>query len=199
MTKKQRITASVSLFSVAVLTAVYGAGFSWRAVLLGGLAILIWQYGDEVWRAAFAKPAFTRIQFRFGLNFLANALQDAGIYLDELPEAAQALSDGLKGRGWIIFTWLEPELFYLDTENHFSSTLELSIDLASFGSRMPERVFQLSDMVELRSTSDGYELALVTREQRYASSGYTRDVGLILFKLPYKFFWALQGAGDPWA
>jgi hypothetical protein len=51
-------------------------------------------------------------------------------------------------------------------------------------------------MIEMRSTGEGYELGLLTREQRYCWPDTTRDKGLVLFRLPYKFFRALQG--DPY-
>ena len=48
----------------------------------------------------------------------------------------------------------------------------------------------------MRGTLEGYELVLLTREERYSWPETTREKGLVLFKLPYKFFWALQG--DRW-
>lgn len=44
----------------------------------------------------------------------------------------------------------------------------------------------------MRTTTEGYELALLTREQLYSLHGSTRGKGLVMFMLPYKFFWALQ-------
>jgi hypothetical protein len=32
-----------------------------------------------------------------------------------LAEAAGAISEGMTGKGGIIFTWLEPEFFYVNT------------------------------------------------------------------------------------
>jgi hypothetical protein len=52
--------------------------------------------------------------------------------------------------------------------------------------------FELADRIEMRMTSEGYEVVLLTREQLYANYS-TRGVGLVLFKLPYKALWALQG------
>jgi hypothetical protein len=101
----------------------------------------------------------------------------------------------MTGRGWIIFTWLEPELFYINTTNHYSSSLEINIDLPAYGARESKPGMELADMIEMRRTGEGYELVLLTREQRYCWPHTTRDKGLVLFKLPYKFFWALQG--DP--
>lgn len=128
-------------------------------------------------------------------NILAMRFRRSGLYGDELAEATVAVCEGMTRKGWIVFTWLEPELFYIKTTNQFSSQLELTIDLPTFGSRAPEREFQLSDMIELRGTSEGYELILLTREERYSGSDTTRGKGLVLFRLPYKFLWSLQG--DP--
>ena len=68
MNKKQRIALGGCLFAVALLLVVYGAGFSWPRVLVVALAVFIWKAGEEIWKAAFAKPAFNRIQFRIGLH-----------------------------------------------------------------------------------------------------------------------------------
>jgi hypothetical protein len=146
-----------------------------------------------MFEAAFAKPAFRRYQFSIGINF-ATALKSAGLYSEELDEASKAIGNEMPGKGWIVFTWLEPELWYVNTSNLFSSPLELHIDLPAFGTRQPQRPPELSDSVEMRlAEGGGYELVLLTREQRYCWPESTRDKGVVLFKLPYKFFWALQG------
>ncbi len=123
-------------------------------------------------------------------------MQAAGLYDDELAAATEAIAKGMTGNGWITFTWLESELFYVNTTNQFGAQLEFSIDLPAYGSRQPQRALELSDLLEMRMTSEGYyELVLLTREQRYSSHSM-RGIGLVLFRLPYKFFWALQG--DPY-
>jgi hypothetical protein len=196
MNNKRGIGISICLFALALVLAVLGAGFSWRQVFLGGLAIFMWGLGAEIWKTAFATPGFTRIQFRIGLE-IGKALHDAGLYADELPQASSIISEKLIGNGWIIFTWLESELFFLNTINRYSSTLDFSIDLPMVGIRQPERRYELTDMIEMRSATDGYELVLLTREDRYCWPDSTRNKGLVLFTFPYKFFWAFQGTGEP--
>lgn len=191
MTKKRRLTFSVCIYVAALLVAVYGAGFSWRQALIGGVALLIWQSADEMFKAAYAKPPFTRFQFRLGIEHLGRALVAAGLYGDELEAAAGAIYAGMTGKGWIIFTWLEPDLFYVNTTDRFSSTLEVSIDLPAFGARLPEREFQLADMIEMQSSAKGYELVLLSREQRYGRSG-SGDKGIVLLLLPFAFLRSMQ-------
>jgi len=94
----------------------------------------------------------------------------------------------MTGRGWVTFTWLEPELFYINTTNYYTSSLEINIDLPAYGARESKHGTELTDMIEMRSTGEGYELGLLTREQRYCWPDTTRDKGLVLFRLPYKFF-----------
>jgi hypothetical protein len=43
----------------------------------------------------------------------------------------------------------------------------------------------------VRTTIEGYELVLQTREQLFSSEP-SGSIGLVLFKLPYKAFWAMQ-------
>ena len=52
-------------------------------------------------------------------------------------------------------------------------------------------------MLEMRMTSEAYELVLLTREERYCWPETTRDKGVVLLRLPYKFFGAMRG--DPYA
>jgi len=194
MNKKRNIAISCGFFAIALLIVVYGAGFSWRMVILVGVAFVLYLVGDYFWVVAFAARPFTRFQFRIGLN-IGQALHDAGLYGEELSEAVKLISNGMEGRSWITFTWLDPELFYINTTNQYSSTLEISIDLPAHGQRASKRTFELSDQIEMRTTTEGYELVLLTREQLYSWSQSTRGKGLVLFKLPYSFFWTLQG--DP--
>lgn len=196
MTKKQRLTISGCLYLAAILIAVYGAGFSWRLTLIGGLAILVWQLADEQFKAAYTPAPFRRLQFRLAIDQIGLALAAAGLYRDELAEATQSITAAMTGNGWIIFTWLEYGLFYVNTTNHFCSMLQASIDLPPFGERMSKPNFKLPDRIEMRSTPAGYELVLLTREDRYVRTG-THGKGVVLFQLPYKFFEALQD-GDPY-
>jgi hypothetical protein len=195
MNKKRNIAIGCCCFVVALLLAVYGADFSWRNVIVVGIALFLWSVGEDVWKAAFTPRPFTRLQFRIGISHIGLALQEAGLYGDELSEAVGVIVKGMTGRGWIIFTWLEPELFYVNTTNQYSSKLEIDIDLPMYGAREPKHSGELSDMIEMRSTVEGYELVLLTREERYSWPDMTRGKGLVLFKLPYKFLYSLQG--DP--
>lgn len=189
MNKKLNIVVACCFFAVALVLVVYGAGFSWRSVIVAFAAISLWGVGNSFWKAAFAPRAFIRFQFRIGLN-ISQALHDAGLYGDELSEASAQISEGIAGHGWIVFTWLEPELFYINTTNLYSSRLDISIGLPSYGARVIEGTFT-SDQIEMRTTMEGYELVLQTREQLFSSEP-RRSIGLVLFKLPYKAFWAMQ-------
>lgn len=144
MSKKQNIVISCCFFAVALLLAVYGAGFSWRIVILVGAALFLFGVGNEFWKSARAERPFARFQFRIGLN-MSEALHDAELYKDELSEAVGTVSKDMAGRSWIVFTWLEPELFYVNTTNQYSSTLEINIDLPAYGDRVSKRTFELSD------------------------------------------------------
>jgi len=148
----------------------------------------MWQVAGDTFRAPAAKP-FKRFQFRLGLDHFSHVLEAAGLYPGELTEVSSSICGGMDGKGWVVFTWLEPQLFFVNTTNLFTSKLEVEIDLPAMGSRMPRRKSQLSDVIEMRRTSDGYELVFLTREQRYETS---KASPLVLFTLPYKFFWALQ-------
>jgi len=53
-------------------------------------------------------------------------------------------------------------------------------------------------MLELRGTMEGYELVLISREQRYCWPDTTSGKGLVLLSLPYKFLGAFQGSGEAW-
>ena len=163
--------------------------------MVGGIVLLILQFADDQFKAAFTGRPFIKYQFQIALSNLAAALQAAGLYEDE-PEAIAAIYESMTGKGYITFTWLEPELFYVHTTDQFKTGLEFSIDLPPFGTRKPER-YELSDMLEMRMTGEGYELVLLTREQRYCWPETTRGKGVVLFRLPYTFFGSLRG--DPYA
>jgi hypothetical protein len=193
MTKKRDTLISCCLFAVALLLAVYGGGFSWRNVIVASVALMLLTAGGNLWNAAFAPQPFTRYQFRIQISHLGLALKDAGLYDGEIPEAVEHIYKGMSGHGSVIFTWLESELFFVNTTNHYSSRLEITMDLPAYRAREAAHRSQLADMIEMRRTNEGYELVLLTREQRYSDFGNTRDKGLVLFKLPYKLFGALQG------
>jgi hypothetical protein len=197
MKKKRGIIIGLSLFAFAFAVAILGAGFSWRQVLLGSLALFIWELGSEIWKATFADPGFTRIQFRIGL-VIGKALYDAGLYADDSSDSLSKIAEKMPDGGWITFTWLEPDFFFINTANRYSSTLEFSVDLPMIGTRQNQARYELTDMIEMRSANDGYELVLLTREERYCWPGTTRDKGLVLFSLPFRFLWAFQGKGDAW-
>lgn len=193
MKRNKRLLWCGCLLLLAALVAVYGGNFSWRQVLIGGIALLICQFADEQFKGAVFAPPFVRFQFRFQLDYLGRAIKEAGIYEDdEFKEAMPAIFAGMAGHGSIVVTWLERELFYVNTTNHYSSTMETIIDLPSYGTRGQNGILDLPDILEMRMAAEGYELVLLTREQRYASRR-TRDKGIVLFKMPYKALWAFQG------
>jgi hypothetical protein len=192
MDKKRTIVIACiacCFFAGALLLIVYGAGFSWSSVILALAAISLWGVGNNFWKTAFPTRAFIRFQFRIVLN-ISQALHDAGLYGDELSEASALISEGLAGHGSIVFTWLEPELFYINTTNLYSSRLDIHFDLPAYGARANEPTFT-RDRIEMRYTMEGYELVLQTGEH-LVSSGPGRSTGVVLFKLPYKAFWAMQ-------
>ena len=196
MPKLKRLLWSGFLFFVVALVAVYGADFTWRQVLVGGLAMLIFHYADEQFGAAFTNNRpFIRYQFAISVTNLGGALQAAGLYTDELP-AMPSIYEGMSGKGGMVFTWLEPELFFINTTNQFESHLEFFIDVPADGSRKSERPLELSDTLEMRMTAEAYELVLLTREQRYCWPQTTRGSGVVLFRLPYTFWKEMQG--DPY-
>jgi hypothetical protein len=200
MEKKRKFAIALGAFGGALLIAVYGAGFSWRQVLIGAIALFLWEVGKEIWTRIFARQPFRRFQFRIDLPDLGRVVVEAGIYtLEELEGGAlDTFYQELSGKGRIIFTWLEPELFYINATSAFSSTLEFSISLPAVGKRAEPLRTRLADVVEIRSGDSCYEVVLLTSEQQYCWPESTRNKGLVLFRLPYKFMWALQAVGEPW-
>jgi hypothetical protein len=180
---------------LVLIVAKYGAGLTWRQVLVGLLGIGIWSSGIELLRHDERKRKFQRVQFRIGLTHLGQALVDAGIYTeDEIKQNNGALWDSLGpySSGYITFTWLEQDLFFMNTASVFSEFAELTISLKPLGRRAEQsgNRLQLSDCIELRG-KDGYELLLIKSESR---CGWDSPEGptLTLIKLPYEFFRSLQ-------
>jgi hypothetical protein len=66
---------------------------------------------------------------------------------------------GIENHGHITFTWLEPELFFLNDTRFFSRIPELTIELNPQGARTSEIRGGLWDCIELRPRERGYELA----------------------------------------
>jgi len=196
---KRPVVLALCMYLGAALVLVYGAGFSWRQLVFGFVAIFLCSLGNEFWKRASAPQPFKRIQFRIELSHLGRALERAGIYPEEeIESTAYRVEKEITGKGRIIFTWLEPSLFYINTTNFFCSTLDLNLSVPSFGERAEKLRSHLPDLLEIRTGNDGYELVFLTSEQQYCWPDTTRDKGLVLFKLPYKFMWALQTVGEPW-
>ena len=182
---------------LALVVARYGAGFTWRQVLFGLLVVGIWNSGSELLHHEEKKRKFQRVQFRIGLTNLGQALVDAGIYSeDEVKQDKDALweSLGAYSSGYITFTWLQQDLFFMNTASSFAEFAELTISLKPFGRRAeeignPHR--RLPDCIELRGKGDAYELVLIKSENR---AGWIDPEGPIvtLIKLPYEFFHSLQ-------
>ena len=182
---------------LALVVARYGAGFTWRQVLVGYLVYGIWDAGSELLQRAKQKAKFQRVQFRIGLTHLGQALVDAGIYTeDEIKQNNGALWDSLGpySSGYITFTWLEQDLFFMNTASVFSEFAELTISLKPFGRRADEignPLRHLPDCIELRGKGDAYELVLIKSENR---RGWIDPEGpaVALIKLPYEFLRSLQ-------
>jgi len=185
---------------LALVVAKYGAGFTWRQVLVGLLVIGIWNSGTELLRHDDRKRKFQRVQFRIGLTHLGQALVDAGIYSEgEVKQNSGALWDcvGRCSCYNITFTWLEQKLFFLNESSRFSEFAELSIGLKPFGDRALKigSDFFWYDRIELRG-KDEYELVLIKSEnQRGKWRGMLPDdegPTLTLIKLPWELFRSLQ-------
>jgi hypothetical protein len=197
--KKRPIALAFCMYLGAALVLVYGAGFSWRQLLFGFVAIFLCSLGNELWSRAFSSQPFNRIQFRIELSHLGRAVEKAGIYPEgEIESTEYKISKEITGNGRIVFTWLEPSLFYINTTNFFCSTLSLNLSVPPFCERAEKLRSHLPDLLEIRTSNDGYELVFLTSEQQYCWPESTSDKGLVLFRLPYKFMWALQTVGEPW-
>jgi hypothetical protein len=182
---------------LALIVVKYGAGLTWRQVLVGLLGIWIWSSGIELLGHEEKKRKFQRVQFRISLIHLGQALVDAGISSeDEIKQNNEALWDSLGpySSGYITFTWLEQDLFFMNTGSVFSEFAELTISLKPFGRRADEignPLRHLPDCIELRSKGDAYELVLIKSENR---RGWIDPEGptVALIKLPYEFLRSLQ-------
>jgi len=177
---------------LALVVAKYGAGFTWRQVLIGVVAFAVWHSGAELLRHSEKTRKFQRVQFRIGLAHFGQALVDAGIYSeDEVKQNSSALweSLGAYSSGYITFTWLQPDLFFMNTSSQFAEFAETTIYLKPFGDRALKIGKSLPDSLELRG-KDEYELVLSKVEDRgpMGEEGHT----LVLMKLPYEFFRSLQ-------
>lgn len=186
------------LFILALLLVKYGAGFTWRQVLYFWLAACIWTIGSALSRHVNKPPKFKRIQFRIGITDLGQALIDAGINTAEEIEQNNALSEslGTYSSGYITFTWLEPELYFMNDSSRFAESPELSISLKPFGERAKQIRSWVGDCIELRGTLKGYELALIKAEHRKGWAHPEGDV-LTLMMLPYEFIHSLQKEPSP--
>jgi len=189
----------------ALLIAKYGAGFSWRQVLVGYLVYGIWQAGSDLLQCPCQKTEFQRVQFRIELTYLGQALIDAGIYSeDEVKQNSGALRDcvGRCNCYNITFTWMEQDLFFLNDENRFESRnlhyIKSVMHLKPFGNRALKIDSDFwYDRIELRGR-DEYELVLIKYEDqirrfRYGSSFPVDDEPTVtLIKLPWELFRSLQ-------
>ncbi len=143
-----------------MLLAVYGAGFSWRQLLVGAVAGTILYFAMQAFRDAFPKREFSRIQFKIDLTWIGQALLDANICGEEdLAESAGAVFESLPG-GRITFTWLGPGLYYMNVVNVFTARPELLIRLKAYGDRAKALEHSLTDSIEFRITMEAIELVL---------------------------------------
>lgn len=177
---------------LALGVAKYGAGFTWRQVLVGLLVVGIWNSGLGLLNHDEKKRRFQRVQFRIGLTHFGQALIDAGIYSEEeIKQVSSALWDSLGkySSGYITFTWLQQDLFFMNTSSIFSSVAELSIGLIPFGSRKTS--WGSPDSIELRDRGDAYELVLIKSENR-SHWIHCEGPSVRLMELPHAFFRSLQ-------
>jgi hypothetical protein len=184
------------LFLAAIAVAKYGAGLTWRQVLVGLLLVAILLWAADLQR----KPDFTRVQFTIALTALGAALVDEGIYShDEVKQWSSAIWAGLGpySTGRISFSWLEQDLFFMSQDGLFSESAKLTINLKPFGRRASDIENDwVWDCIELRSGDDGYELVLIKAENRRWEGipGKPEGSVLPLIKLPYEFLANLQKA-----
>ena len=193
----QKAVAFAGCFFVgAIVLAVYGAGFTWRQVLVGSLALLGYEIGTSLWKAAFPEPKFSRIRFRIEINDLPHALVDSGIYTEEyVLENWKAISESLgQYSGRVLqFTWLEKNLFFMNIGSFFAEKPEFAIEIAP-ANHPDTKSGLLNHRLELQYSDVGYDLVLVKSADIYKHNRPTP--GLSLLKIPYKFFWALQGDSE---
>jgi hypothetical protein len=189
---------------VALVIAKYGIGLTWWQVFVGWIAYGVWNSGSHLLKAYVEKPKFQRIQFRIGITNLADALVDAGIYSkDEVGQHASELYKtlGKASTGYITFTWLERDLFFMNDDSRFSEFAESTISLIPFDNRALEgnTKYAMPDCIELRGKGDAYELVLIKSENR---RGWIDPEGptVTLISIPYEFLRNLQepGKGYKW-
>jgi len=176
----------------ALLIAKYAAGFTWRQILMGVVAFAVWHSGAQLLRHSEKQRKFQRVHFRIGLTHFGQALIDAGIYSeDDVKQNNRALSEslGAYSSGYLTFTWLQQDLFFMNTASHFAEFAEITIYLKPFGDRAEKIGKWLPDCLALRGM-DEYELVLSRVEDRgpMGEEGHT----LVLMKLPCDFLRSLQ-------
>ena len=106
-----------------------------------GWRFAIWNSGSALLRYHEKKRKFQRVQFRIGLNHFRQALIGAGIYSEDELEPDNGVvweSLGSHSSGYITFTWLQPDLFFMNTASTFSEFAELTISLKPLGRRAEE-------------------------------------------------------------
>ena len=192
---KRSVLFGSCLFALSLLLAVYAAGFGWRQVAFGLLAVYAWVFGVDLLNAARDPKRFIRVQFRIGIRGLAKALVDGGIYSEE--EIAEYSNEiwatlGEYSDGHIEFTWLQPDLFFMQKVNVFAAYPELTIGLIPLGDCTKSGSRLLRDCIELRPAKNAYELVLIKAENRKARPK-NEGPSLTLIKLPYEFMHSLQG------
>ena len=150
---------------VTYLILVFIARFSVRQSIVLTLILTLLVIADaKAWLLLTErKPKFQRIQFRIGLTGFVQLLIDANILSEE--EAARCVTEeglhtpiweslGPYSSGFITFTWLEHDLFFMNTASIFSNRAELTISIRPFGSRALKVGNGLPDCIELRPCVD---------------------------------------------
>lgn len=197
--KRLRLSGAVICLALALAAAFFGVGFSIRQVIFLTIAASLANTGWMLVEHAIRPPlsVFRRYQFRIGLSDLVQMAVDNGLIdPDEarLHGTSMYKALGKFEGGWITFTWLEPNLFYMHTVNTFSSHPELKIILKPYRELQPVIGIEgpaFGDSIEIEVSQDGYSLVF------NAASAYESDAQKIrLIRLPITFFRALQDSEE---
>ncbi len=114
----------------ATLLAVYGVGVSWRQVITCAVVVSLVWFANECRKEAFPAYKHQRIQFSVAFTNIRQALIDSGVFDEAQAKENEAAISSL-GTPCICWTWLEEDLFYVQTgpRGYFTSKPELYIDL----------------------------------------------------------------------
>lgn len=197
-----RVVRHLCLCLLALLLLRYSAGFTWWQIFIAGVAYCLLDFYPSSERAR----KFHRMEFTISLTRLGQALIDAGVYTDDEVEqnnAALWASLGEYSRGRITFTWLQRDLFFMNTRGVFLDRPSLTIHLKSFGTPAEQMGHPLpsSGWITLRRESDsddnidGYHLLLFRHKKPNEAEA---PPPLLLIRITDEFFQHLQDRRDAW-